>query len=65
MELTKRDWHCRYMREYLAVGEAPHQVRNCFQQKSRWCKASALPGMHLVLTTLGSSWRAQCFAACV
>jgi Glycosyl transferase family group 2 len=38
MELKKRKWQCRYMREFLAVGEAPHQVRNCFQQKSRWCK---------------------------
>ena len=38
MELKKRRWQCRYMREYLAVGEAPEQVRNCFQQKSRWCK---------------------------
>lgn len=38
MELKKRRWQCRYMREFLAVGEAPDQVRNCFQQKSRWCK---------------------------
>ena len=29
---------CRYVPEYLAVGEAPDQVRNCFQQRSRWCK---------------------------
>ncbi len=29
---------CRYVPEYLAVGEAPEQVRNCFQQRSRWCK---------------------------
>ena len=42
MELKKRHWQCRYMREYLAVGEAPEQVRNCFQQKSRWCKVCAL-----------------------
>ena len=40
MELKKRRWQCRYMREYLAVGEAPEQVRNCFQQKSRWCKVT-------------------------
>lgn len=38
MELKKRGWQCRYQREYLAIGEAPVQVRNCFQQKSRWCK---------------------------
>ena len=24
--------------EYLAIGEAPDQVRNCYQQRSRWCK---------------------------
>ncbi len=28
------------MEEYLAIGEAPEQVRNCFQQRSRWCKVS-------------------------
>jgi hypothetical protein len=38
MELKKRKWHCRYVEEYLAIGEAPEQVRNCFQQRSRWCK---------------------------
>lgn len=38
MELTKRNWYCRYVEEYLAIGEAPEQVRNCFQQRSRWCK---------------------------
>ncbi len=42
MELKKRNWQCRYMREFLAVGEAPIGVRNCFQQKSRWCKVNAL-----------------------
>jgi endoglucanase len=38
MELKKRRWECRYVNEYLAVGEAPEQLRNCFQQRSRWCK---------------------------
>jgi len=38
MELKKRKWECRYVDEYLAVGEAPEQLRNCFQQRSRWCK---------------------------
>jgi endoglucanase len=45
MELKKRKWQCRYMREFLAVGEAPHQVRNCFQQKSRWCKVRQLSSL--------------------
>ncbi|KAL3155246.1 hypothetical protein ABBQ32_013178 [Trebouxia sp. C0010 RCD-2024] len=38
MVLKQQKWHCRYVEEYLAVGEAPEQVRNCFQQRSRWCK---------------------------
>ena len=38
MELTRLKWHCRYVSEYLAIGEAPHETRNCFQQRSRWCK---------------------------
>lgn len=43
MELKKKRFHARYVREYLAVGEAPHQVRNCFQQRSRWTKVSPSP----------------------
>ena len=38
MELTMNRWKCRYVEEYLAIGEAPEQLRNCFQQRSRWCK---------------------------
>ena len=38
MELTMAKWKCRYVEQYLAVGEAPEQLRNCFQQRSRWCK---------------------------
>lgn len=38
MELKKKGWHCRYVQEYLAIGEAPDQIRNCYQQRSRWCK---------------------------
>lgn len=29
---------CAHAQEYLAVGEAPDQIRNCFQQRSRWTK---------------------------
>jgi Glycosyl transferase family group 2 len=43
MVLKMNKWHCRYVEEYLAVGEAPEQVRNCFQQRSRWCKVGFLP----------------------
>ena len=42
MVLKQQKWHCRYVEEYLAVGEAPEQVRNCFQQRSRWCKVGWL-----------------------
>lgn len=38
MYMKANKWHCRYVEEYLAIGEAPDQVRNCFQQRSRWCK---------------------------
>ncbi|KAK9785110.1 hypothetical protein WJX73_006875 [Symbiochloris irregularis] len=38
MALKSHGWHCRYVEEYLAIGEAPDQVRNCFQQRSRWAK---------------------------
>ena len=38
MEMKKYNWQCRYVQEYLAVGEAPDQIRNCFQQRSRWTK---------------------------
>ena len=38
MELTMNKWKCRYVERYLATGEAPEQLRNCFQQRSRWCK---------------------------
>ena len=41
MEMKKYGWHCRYVQEYLAIGEAPDQIRNCYQQRSRWCKVCA------------------------
>ena len=45
MELKKRRWQCRYVEEYLAVGEAPDEVRNCFQQRSRWAKGVRPPAL--------------------
>lgn len=42
MEMKKYGWHCRYVQEYLAIGEAPDQIRNCYQQRSRWCKVRCL-----------------------
>ena len=38
MLMKANKWHCCYVEEYLAIGEAPEQIRNCFQQRSRWCK---------------------------
>ena len=43
MELKMYGWHCRYVQEYLAIGEAPDQIRNCFQQRSRWTKVTSSP----------------------
>lgn len=40
MIMKANKWHCCYVEDYLAVGEAPEQIRNCFQQRSRWCKVS-------------------------
>ena len=34
----KWGWQCRYVQQYNAIGEAPEEVRQCFQQRSRWCK---------------------------
>lgn len=47
MELTMAKWQCRYVEQYLAVGEAPEQLRNCFQQRSRWCKARLFRGSRM------------------
>ena len=57
MEMKKLKWHCRYVQAYLALGEAPEQIRNCFQQRSRWCKVGpALPA------TLQGRWLCLCAA---
>ena len=42
MLLKMNKWHCRYVEEYLALGEAPDNLRQSFQQRSRWCKVCAL-----------------------
>lgn len=38
IRLKANSWKCRYVEEYLAIGEAPDDIRNCFQQRSRWAK---------------------------
>lgn len=38
MRMKKVGWKCRYVQSYNAIGEAPEEVRQAFQQRSRWCK---------------------------
>jgi endoglucanase len=38
MRLCAGGWSCRYVPQYLAIGEAPQDTRQAFQQRSRWCK---------------------------
>ena len=38
MVLKKKGYKAGYLNEYLAVGEAPEEIRNIFRQRSRWCK---------------------------
>jgi len=45
MEMKKYGWQCRYVQEYLAIGEAPDEIRNCFQQRSRWTKVTSYSTM--------------------
>lgn len=36
--LKRHGFKSKYLREYLAAGEAPEDLRNIFKQRSRWCK---------------------------
>jgi endoglucanase len=45
----KWGWECRYVQQYNAIGEAPDEVRQAFQQRSRWCKGH-----------FQTFWSAQC-----
>lgn len=38
MELKSAGFKGRYLSEYLAVGEAPDEIRNVCRQRSRWTK---------------------------
>ena len=42
------------LQEYLAIGEAPDQIRNCYQQRSRWCKARIAAARRRNICTLRS-----------
>jgi hypothetical protein len=36
--MKAKGYKAGYLNEYLAIGEAPEEVRNVFRQRSRWCK---------------------------
>ena len=38
MELRSAGYRGTYLAEYLAVGEAPEELRNVLRQRSRWTK---------------------------
>jgi len=38
MILKRKGYKAGYLNEYLAIGEAPEEIRNIFRQRSRWCK---------------------------
>ena len=67
MEMKKYGWHCRYVQEYLAIGEAPDQIRNCYQQRSRWCKVCArtheMTNSQMSHQTMSSRWCMSLYAA--
>ena len=47
MELKAAGFKGRYLAEYLAVGEAPDEIRNVCRQRSRWTKG------HMQVRVLG------------
>ena len=55
MSLNAAGWACRYVPQYLAVGEAPEEVRNTFQQVSgvreRKSRAQSARGVRASTTT--------------
>jgi cellulose synthase/poly-beta-1,6-N-acetylglucosamine synthase-like glycosyltransferase len=38
MLMKAKGYKAGYLNEYLAIGEAPEEIRNIFRQRSRWCK---------------------------
>lgn len=38
MLMKAKGMQAKYLNEYLAIGEAPEEIRNIFRQRSRWCK---------------------------
>jgi hypothetical protein len=44
MLMKAKGYKAGYLNEYLAIGEAPEEVRNVFRQRSRWCKGQMQVG---------------------
>jgi hypothetical protein len=44
IELKRLGYQAVYLKEYLAYGEAPEEMRNIFRQRSRWCKGQMQVG---------------------
>jgi Glycosyl transferase family group 2 len=38
MLMRRHNMRAVYLNEFIAIGEAPEEVRNIFRQRSRWCK---------------------------
>ncbi|KIZ03555.1 hypothetical protein MNEG_4408 [Monoraphidium neglectum] len=77
MILKAKHYKAGYLNEYLAIGEAPEEIRNIFRQRSRWCKGQmqvlfsrACPlfdtgltiGMRLLYTSVTWSYITNTFA---
>jgi cellulose synthase/poly-beta-1,6-N-acetylglucosamine synthase-like glycosyltransferase len=66
MMLKAKGYKAGYLNEYLAIGEAPEEIRNIFRQRSRWCKGQMQvrgPPVRLTfaLTTGILIWRRHTF----
>jgi cellulose synthase/poly-beta-1,6-N-acetylglucosamine synthase-like glycosyltransferase len=46
MLMKAKGYKAGYLNEYLAIGEAPEEVRNVFRQRSRWCKGQMQVSVH-------------------
>jgi hypothetical protein len=58
-ELKKLGYKGAYLLKYIAVGEAPDEIRNVFRQRSRWTKGHMQVGAGLwaVLAAKWGMWR--------
>ena len=51
LELVEGHWQCRYVPNYLVVGEAPERVRHAMQQRSRWVKVRCFTCLNFSCST--------------